>query len=128
MQTILPFQRLNVNFKNPLLISANGNRHLLTIIDKYTRFSFIFADRYMTIKTMIQCYNNLLSIFGLPDMIHSNRANDFITPDMKQYLHSKGMATSTTSQYNPHGNGHLNGTLWKGIEVTLHSRKMKQSE
>ena len=64
-------------------------------------------------------------------MIHMDRANDFISSDMKRYLHSKGMATSITCRYNPCGNGQverLNGTLWKAIEVTLHSRKMKRSE
>ena len=34
MQAILPFQKLNVDFKGPLLISANGNQYLLTIIYK----------------------------------------------------------------------------------------------
>ena len=67
----------------------------------------------------------------MPDMIHTDKANDFMISNMKQYLHCKGVATSNTSRYNPHGNGQvgqLNGTLWKAIEVTLHSRKMKLSK
>ena len=41
------------------------------------------------------------------------------------------MATSKTSRYNPRGNGQverLNGTLWKAIQVSLHSRKQKLSD
>ena len=131
VQAILPFQKLNVDFKGPLPIYANGNSYLLTIIDEYTKFPFAFACQDMTTKTVIQSYNNLFSIFGMPDMVHTDRVNDFMSSDMKQYLHSKGVATSNTSRYNPSDNGQveqLNGTLWKAIEVTLHSRKMKQSE
>ena len=67
----------------------------------------------------------------MPDMIYTTRAKDFMSSDMKQYLHSKGVATSNTSQYNSCGNGmveRMTGTLWKAIEVTLHSRKMCQLE
>ena len=85
----------------------------------------------MTSKTVTRCYNNLFSLFGMPDMVHTDRANDFMSAEMKQYLQSKGVATSNTSlfRYNLKGNGQvekLNGTLWKAIKVTLHSRKMGQ--
>ena len=36
VQAILPFQRLNVDFKGPLPVSRNGNRYLLTMIDGYS--------------------------------------------------------------------------------------------
>ena len=44
---------------------------------------------------------------------------------------SKNIATSNPSRYNPKCNGQvekLNGTLWKAIQVTLHSRELKMSE
>ena len=83
----------------------------------------------MTTKTVILCYNNLCTIFGMPDMIHTDSANDSMSSYMKQSLYSKGVATLNTSLYNPRSNGQmerLNGTQWKAIEVTLPSRKMKQ--
>ena len=89
VQAVLPFQRLNVDFKSPLPISPNDNRYLLTIIDEYTRLPFAFVCQDMTTKTIIQCYNNLFCMFGMPDMIHTDRANDFMSSDMKQYLRSK---------------------------------------
>ena len=67
----------------------------------------------------------------MPDYIHNDRATDFLSDETYNYLHSKGIATSRTSRYNPRGNGQvekLNGTLWKGVQVTLHSRNMKDSE
>ena len=128
IQAILPFQRLNLDFKGPLPTSIHGNKYLLTLIDEYSRFPFAFPCRDMTSKTIIHCLNKLFSIFGLPDMIHTDRASDFLAREIKDFLHKKGIATSKTSRYHPEGNGQiekLNGTLWKAIQTTLHSNQMK---
>lgn len=128
IQAILPFQRLNIDFKGPLPTSVRGNKYLLTIIDEYTRFPFAFPCRDMTSKTVIHCLNQLFAIFGMPDMIHTDRAADFLAGEIKDYLRGKGIATSKTSRYHPEGNGQvekLNGTVWKAIQTTLHSSNMK---
>ena len=54
----------------------------------------------MTTKTVIQCYDNLFSIFGMPDMIYTDRANHFMSSGMKQYLQSKGVVTSNIIDIN----------------------------
>ena len=85
----------------------------------------------MTSKTVIRCFNHLFSIFWMPDMVHSNRATDFLSEEATQYLRRKDIASSKTSHYNPKCNGQvekLNGTVWKAVQVTLHSCKMKTSD
>ena len=131
IQATAPFQRLNIDFKGPLPPSNNGNQYLLTIIDEYSRFPFAYPCSDMTSKTVVNCFNHLFSIFGMPDMIHNDRATDFLSGETQDYLLSKSIATSKTSRYNPKCNGQvekLNGTLWKSIQVTLHSRKLKSSD
>ena len=126
-----PFQRLSLDFKGPLPTSKKGNQYLLTIIDEYSRFPFAYPCHDMTSKTIIQSLNHLFSIFGMPDMVHNDRGTDFLSEETQNFLFSKGIATSKTSRYNPQGNGQvekLNGTLWKAIQVTLHSRKLKLSD
>ena len=126
-----PFQKLCIEFKCPLPASKNGNQYLLTIIDEYSRFPFAYPCRDMTSKTVIQSLTHLFSIFGMSDMVHNDRGTDFLSEETKDFLLSKGVATSKTSRYNPQGNGQvekLNGTLWKAIQVTLHSRKLKSSD
>ena len=123
IKAILPFQRLNVDFKGPLPASKNGNLYLLTIIDEYPRFPFAYPYKNITSTTILNCFNHLFSIFGMPDMIHSDRGPNFLSTETTNYLHSKGIATSRTSRYNPSCNGQVekfNGTLWKGVQVTLH--------
>ena len=131
IKAIAPFQRLNIDFKGPLPKSTKGNRYLITIIDEFSRFPFAYACKDTTSKTVVQCFNHLFSIFGMPDMIHSDRASDFLSEETTQYLHRKDIATSHTSRYNPRCNGQvekLNRTLWKAVQVTLHSRNLRSHD
>ena len=108
-----------MTFKGPLPKSANGNQYLLTIIDEFSQFPFAYPCRDMTSKSVINCFNQLFSIFGMPDYIHNDRATDFLSAETCTYLRSKGIATSRTSRYNPRCNGQvekLNSTLWKAIQ------------
>lgn len=126
-----PFQKLNIDFKGPLPPSKKGNCFLLTLIDEYSRFPFAYPCKDTKSSTINQCFNNLFSMFGMPEMVHNDRGTDFLSEETQSYLLSKSIATSKTSRYNPKCNGQverLNGTLWKAIQVTLHSRNLKQSD
>jgi hypothetical protein len=125
-----PFQQLNIDFKGPLPSSTNGNRYILTLIDEYSRFPFAFPCKDMTSKTVIQCFNQLFSLFGMPNYVHNDRAPDFLSAEVKTYLHSKGIATSKTSRYNPRCNGQAeryNGIIWKTVRLALTSKRMNIS-
>ena len=130
IKAIVPFQRLNMDFKGPLPTSTTGNKYLLTIIDEFSRFPFAYPCKDMSSKTIINCLSHLFSIFGMPDMIHTDRGTDFLSEELKLYLNDKGIARSRTSRYNPRCNGQVekfNGTLWKAIQVSLHSRNLDTS-
>ena len=48
-----------------------------------------------------------------------------MSQELKQYLHSKGIATSRTTSYNPEGNGQCeryNGIVWKAIQLSLFTK------
>ena len=66
-----PFERLNLDFKDPLP-STIKNRYFLAIIDEYTLFAFAFPCSDMTPFTVINCLTQLLSIFGTCAFIHSD--------------------------------------------------------
>ena len=87
-----PFQRLSIDFKGPLP-SVTKNKYFLTIVDEFSRFPFAFPTSDMTTETVVKCLVQLFSIFGLPGYIHSDRGSQFMSDELKQFLHSKGMAT-----------------------------------
>lgn len=121
-----PFERLSVDFKGPLP-SSSHNKYLLTIIDEFSRFPFAFSCPNMTSETVIKCFSQLFSIFGMPAYIHSDRGSSFMSTDVRNFLHSRGIATSRTTPYNPQGNGQCeryNGIIWKSISLALNSKNL----
>ena len=84
----------------------------------------------MTSSTVIKCFNQLFALFGMPSFVHNDRAPDFLSAEVRDYLHSRGVATSKTSRYNPRGNGQAeryNGTIWKAVTLALKSKSLPMS-
>ena len=66
----------------------------------------------------------------MPSYVHNDRAPDFLSVELRDYLHSRGIATSKTSRYNPRGNGQAeryNGTVWKAVTLALKSKDLPSS-
>lgn len=121
------FERISLDFKGPLP-SDSRNKYILTIVDEYSRFPFAYPCQDMTSETVIRCLSNLFSIFGMPGYIHTDQGSSFMSNEFKNYLHSKGIATSRSTPYNPEGNGQterFNGIIWKTINLALRSRNLK---
>ena len=98
-----PFERLSIDFKGPVP-SRSNNKYILTVIDEFSRFPFAFAVPNMFSSTVISCLVQLFSIFGTPAYVHSDRGRSFMSEELKNFLHSKGVVTSRTTPYNPTGN------------------------
>ena len=61
----------------------------------------------------------------MPSSIHSDRGPSFMSTELRQFLHSKGIGQIRTTPYNPQGNGQverLNGTIWGAITLALRSK------
>ena len=125
-----PLERLSVDFKGPLP-SVNGNKYILTMIDEFSRFPFAFPCKDMCTNTVIKCFIQLFTTFGMPAFVHSDRGPSFMSDELKQFLHSKGIATSRTTAYNPKGNGQverLNGTVWKTVNLALKAKGLSVNQ
>ena len=121
-----PFERLNLDFKGPLP-SATNNKFILTVIDEFSRFPFAMPCSDIEAKTIIKKLCDLFSIFGTPAHVHSDRGQSFMSTDLRDFLHRRGIATSRTTPYNPQGNGQCeryNGTIWKTITLALKNHKL----
>ena len=126
-----PLQQLNIDFKGPLPASSySSNRYILTLVDEFSRFPFAFPCKDMSSSTVIKCFNQLFALFGMPSYVHNDRAPDFLSQEVRDYLHGRGIATSKTSRYNPRGNGQaerFNGTIWKAVTLALKSKELPLS-
>ena len=121
-----PFERVSVDFKGPLP-SVSKNRYFLTVVDEYSRFPFAIPCADMQSSTVIKCLSSIFSMFGNPAYVHNDRAPDFLSKELTDWLHSRNIATSRTTSYNPQGNGQCeryNGIIWKAITLACKSRNL----
>ncbi|XP_064093961.1 uncharacterized protein LOC135206538 [Macrobrachium nipponense] len=125
-----PFERLNLDFKGPVP-SQSRNKYLLTVVDEFSRFPFVFPCADMTTRTVIGCLVQLFALFGMPAYIHTDRGACFMSEELKDFLMKKGVATSRTTPYNPKGNGQAekyNGIIWKTLTLALKTRNLDVSQ
>lgn len=125
-----PMERLSVDFKGPLP-SATNNKYILTIIDEYSRFPFAFPCKDTSSSSVIKCFDQLFSLFGLPNYIHSDRGSSFMSHELKNYLSNRGVSSSRTTPYHPIGNSQCeryNGIIWKTIQLALKTHALLISQ
>jgi len=117
IKAIQSWQRISIDFKGP---AKGRNNYSLIVIDEYSRFPFVFHCRNMTKKVVIECLTRLFCLFSLPGFVHSDRGD---VQGVKEYLTSRGVATSRTTPYHSTGNVQCerwNQTIWRTM---LHSQK-----
>ena len=118
-----PWERISIDFKGPLKTTTR-NKYMLTVIDEYSRMPFAFPCPNMHSSTVIKCLTSLFSLFGSPGYVHSDRASDFLSQEVKDFLLQNDIASSKTSRYNPQGNAQCeryNGIIWQTITLALKS-------
>ena len=121
-----PFERINIDFKGPLPTN-NGNKYFLMVVDEYSRFPFVFPCPDVSTNTVIKCLTSLFSLVGMPAYVHSDRGASFMSRELREFLSSKGVASSRTTSYNPEGNGQAercNGVIWKAVTMSLKSKNL----
>lgn len=119
-------QKISIDFKGPLP-TASCNSYLLVIVDEYSQFPFLYSCPDMRTSTVIKYLGLLFSMTGMPDYVHSDRDRSFISQELKEYLLSKGVASSNSMPYHPQGNGQPEryvGAVWKTIQLALNSLKL----
>ena len=121
-----PLERLNIDFKGPLP-TATRDRYILTIVDEYSHFPFVYPCSRIDAETVIKCLSHLFSIFDMPEYVHSDQGASFMSNQVKNFLHEKGISTSRTTPFNPQGNGQIeryNGIIWKYVNLALRTRNL----
>jgi len=76
------------------------------------------------------CYALLFSLVGFPSYVHSDRGTAFTSKELKDYLHSHGIATSHSTPYHSTGNSQwerCNQTVWKTVSLILKGRNLGQN-
>jgi len=121
------WERVSVDFKGPIVTSPRGNRFLFVVVDEYSRFPFAFACKDTSASSVVKCPFKLCSLFGFSPYVHSDRGTAFLSRELKDYLHSRGIATSHSTSDHSTGNSQserCNQTIWKTISLMIKGRNL----
>ncbi|KAG1277498.1 hypothetical protein G6F66_012277 [Rhizopus arrhizus] len=110
-----PFFMVGCDAVGPLEVTSQGNRYILTGIDYLTRWPI--AQAVSNINETTTCefyYSQIISMYGVPNYILTDRGSNFCSVYTKTFLMKMGCKSITTTSYRPQTNGlceRLNQTL-----------------
>ena len=98
------FSHLNVDIVT--MPTSNGYSHLLTIVDRFTRWPAAIPIPDMTVESVIDALNQgWIAQFGIPATITTDRGGQFISATWDQLMKTWGIRSLRTTAYHPEANG-----------------------
>lgn len=71
------FQILHTDHFGPLSESFEGFKHILVLVDAFTRFTWFFLVKSTSTREVIKHFFSLFNIFGNPFKVVSNKGTVF---------------------------------------------------
>ena len=99
------FAHVNIDIVGPLP-QSQGHRHLLTMVDRFTRWPEAIPMPNATVKTCARAFLfNWVARFGVPADISTDRGPQFTAHFWDTLVHLFGVCLHRTCAYHPQANG-----------------------
>ena len=103
-----PFDKVSLDTVGKLPTTPNGNRHILTMQDNFSKYCIAVAIPDLKTTTVAHAIaTNLFALYGAPRCILTDRGGSFISDLMKRLENIFKVKQLTTSGYGPQTNGSL---------------------
>jgi transposase InsO family protein len=101
-----PWQIVVIDIFGPLPQSVRGNRYILVISCKFSRWVILVAMPDMKTTTIADCFvNEVIYVFGCPEKLLSDRGSQFTSGMFKRLMQRLGVDKIYTTAYHPPCNG-----------------------
>ena len=101
----VPLAMISVDIVGPMPTGSNGNRYIVSIIDRFTRFCMFVPVKNIKTLDVLQAWESWISLFGRPDCILSDNGPQFVSYMFGDYMKAQGIELRATSTYHPQCNG-----------------------
>ena len=98
-------QMINIDIVGPLRISSSGNKYILTVMDRFSRFVMAIPMPNIKASTVIMYFMRWLSIFGAPESLLSDNGSQFTGKCFQYLLKILDVKHKRTTPYKPSTNG-----------------------
>jgi len=103
-----PFVFWAMDYMGPLPETARGNKHLLVIMDHFTKWCEAFPTQDQRASTVAELLvSRVFSRFGPPTIVHSDQGRNFESNLMYEICRLMGIHKSRTTAYHPQCDGQV---------------------
>lgn len=100
-----PFQVMHTDHFGPLIKTTDGFRHVLTLIDAFTRFTWLFPVKSTSSKETINCLSTVFDVFGNPSELVSDRGTAFSSFEFSEFTQTRNIKHRQVAVAAPWANG-----------------------
>ena len=123
-----PFETIHMDIVGPLPLTRNGNRYILTMMDRYSRFIKMIPLSVITAPVIAMAFrNHWLLQYGVPDNTLTDRGTYFTGLVFAILKKLYGFNTLFTTSYHPKTNGRLerfHRYLKERLRILSHTRNL----
>lgn len=106
-KTPLPFHTLHLDCTGPFQQSTEGYKHILIIIDAFTKFCIIKPLKNMTGLELANAIRDNVTLFGTPSLIITDRGTNFISAQVQSLFNEWNVTHHKIATGTPRGNGQV---------------------
>ena len=101
-----PFVFWAMDYMGPIPETVRGNKHLLVIMDHFTKWCEVFPTKDQKARTVAEILvSKVFSRFGPPTVLHSDQGRNFESNLMHEVCNIMGIHKARTTAYHPQCDG-----------------------
>lgn len=101
----VPFEIMNIDHFGPIKESTNGFKHILIIVDAFSRFTWLFPVKSTTSKEVIKHLTTLFQNLVTPKTLISDRGTAFTSQEFADFLSDNKIVHHQVAVAAPWANG-----------------------
>jgi hypothetical protein len=101
----LPMQSMHADHFGPIKETPQGYKHILVLVDSFTRFTWLCPTRSTSSKETISKLDQIFNVFGNPKFLTTDRGTSFTSFEFSNYVQQKGIKHRLIAVAAPWANG-----------------------
>lgn len=103
----LPFQTIHIDHYGPLEKTSKGYKHILSIIDAFTKFIKLYPCKNTGTEEVIKNLETYFKIYSKPKRIVSDRGTSFTSIMFKNFVNNESIEHTLIAVSIPRANGQI---------------------